>query len=178
AFFVLRVPILRDIVGKLVDGDVLPISGDVADACPSHYSVPNDGHDRGAGHDAGRQDRVLNQGVQETRLASLELPDTGNVEVSGCDSRCPRERVAGETLEVEFTGERGECAQLVIGGRCAGGRGRHGGPAAGGPSAGRGPAAGGSPDPQDPKRGGVPDPLGPRAPEAAPPNRTGPRGAA
>src|SRR5262249_60961118 len=168
AFFVLRVPILRDIVGKLVDGDVLPISGDVADACPSHYSVPNDGHDRGAGHDAGRQDRVLNQGVQETRLASLELPDTGNVEVSGCDSRCPRERVAGETLEVEFTGERGECAQLVIGGRCGGGRGGHGGPAAVCPLAERGPAGGGPPGPEDRTGGGGPDLFTPPAPRTHP----------
>ena len=63
-----RVPILGHVVGKPVDGDVFPVPVDVAHARPPRRSVSDDGHDRGDGHDAGRQDGVADQGVQKGRL--------------------------------------------------------------------------------------------------------------
>jgi hypothetical protein len=81
---------LGDIGGEGRGVDVLPgIRQQHARRPPR--TVPDDGDHRGHRHDSRGQDRILHQGVDQRRLAALELADAGDEEATLLDP--PRQRL-------------------------------------------------------------------------------------
>ena len=96
SFLVVRVLLLGDVGGERLERNGLPGARGEAHAGAALGPVADDRHHGGDGDDAGRQERLADQGVEKGGLAALELADAGHVEASPGDALGDPLRLRGQ----------------------------------------------------------------------------------
>jgi hypothetical protein len=110
ALAVTGIPLFGDVGGQQDRVDRLPRAARHPHPGTPSRPVAEHGHDRRHRHHARRQDGIADQGVEERRLAALELTDAGDEEASLGETLGQRAGLGDDVLGTEVAGDRRQLA--------------------------------------------------------------------